>query len=672
MGIIPRANPNNLPQLNNLPQARNQTEVRPYTGGAEALGDLAGIATQYYQKEKKRNDVTAVMQARRELSDLETQTFDPANPDGISKYKGINALGANEAIVPKIDSKISEIRMRMSRDQQEMFDGVAMNYRDGVTARLNSYMGKEHEEALGQEQKATLTNLSNDAFSSVLRGDPPDVTANKLAEVVAVGDAVADANGYPPAVKDANRRSLVSGHHQEVLTHLVGTDYTKAEDYLSAHRNEMLPEAVVRVEAQLRPIAEAGENESIAGSIVDGGTLQTNAVGQVSTRSANDPVSIQKDFRAIAEKNGTIITSMQRGVIAKGAGIHSQHPKGTAADFRTRDKTPEQVNQLMADLRSAGFEVIDERGNKDGPHIHAELPPQGSRAGAPATMLPAQSLGEALDRVRSMEPDVRRRKAIESEVRSRWAVREADKVDAERTALERMRTSVGSSTGGFRQSLGADYAEAEKQGWLPGLKAIWNEKRTGQLIDTDPLVYDRFARLAVSDPKAFASKATVVDLWKHAGELSTADLSRLQGAWKEMQDPKKAEGARNYRNVEAALIDEGLLKLGWDGSRPADKQKAAVFGLAVSQSRDAFRAMNPGKDITPEQDRILVGQVVQRFAKDPDKALDTARKLSDARLSISVNDRKVATAALRRLGYTNPDEFMILRAAEQMKQGAPK
>lgn len=89
--------------------------------------------------------------------------------------------------------------------------------------------------------------------------------------------------------------------------------------------------------------------------------------------------AVQRDFRAIAEKHGATITSMERPVIARGAGARSQHPHGTAADFRTRDKTPEQVEALMADLRRAGFEVVDER-NTDQPHIHAELPPGGRRA----------------------------------------------------------------------------------------------------------------------------------------------------------------------------------------------------------------------------------------------------------------------------------------------------
>lgn len=88
----------------------------------------------------------------------------------------------------------------------------------------------------------------------------------------------------------------------------------------------------------------------------------------------------QDQFAGIAARNGSAVTSGVRPVLpGVGAGANSQHPKGTAADFRTNGLRPEQVQSLMGDLRGQGFEVIDERDNRNGrgPHIHAELPPGG-------------------------------------------------------------------------------------------------------------------------------------------------------------------------------------------------------------------------------------------------------------------------------------------------------
>jgi len=58
---------------------------------------------------------------------------------------------------------------------------------------------------------------------------------------------------------------------------------------------------------------------------------------------AVDPKKIQSLFTDIAGRHKATITSMVRPIINKGAGARSQHPHGTAADFRTKDKTPEEV-----------------------------------------------------------------------------------------------------------------------------------------------------------------------------------------------------------------------------------------------------------------------------------------------------------------------------------------
>lgn len=100
-----------------------------------------------------------------------------------------------------------------------------------------------------------------------------------------------------------------------------------------------------------------------------------------------DPQDVQKTYQNLGATHGFEITSMQRPVLADvGAGARSQHPKGTAVDYRTAGKTPLQIAALKADLEAQGFEVIDESDGKTGtgPHLHAELPP-GVRRQAPAS-----------------------------------------------------------------------------------------------------------------------------------------------------------------------------------------------------------------------------------------------------------------------------------------------
>ena len=143
------------------------------------------------------------------------------------------------------------------------------------------------------------------------------------------------------------------------------------------------PEAGVHhqdaLESALRQMSDGDQVE--VGSHVDLSQfeLRPELQAHMQLRGGNEPQDVQHDFRTLAARHDATITSMERPIIAAGAGARSQHPHGTAADFRTRDKTPEQVEALMADLRAAGFEVIDER-HTEAPHVHAELPPGGRRS----------------------------------------------------------------------------------------------------------------------------------------------------------------------------------------------------------------------------------------------------------------------------------------------------
>lgn len=123
----------------------------------------------------------------------------------------------------------------------------------------------------------------------------------------------------------------------------------------------------------------------------------------------------QDIFADIAARHGSQVTSGIRPVLpGVGAGANSQHPKGTAADFRTNGLSPQQVDAMMQELRSRGFEVIDERDNRNGrgPHIHSELPPGGRRVmpaqkdQAPSALqeriAAAQAMGASDDDIRRM------------------------------------------------------------------------------------------------------------------------------------------------------------------------------------------------------------------------------------------------------------------------------
>jgi len=90
-----------------------------------------------------------------------------------------------------------------------------------------------------------------------------------------------------------------------------------------------------------------------------------------------------KSLIDFAKANKFDVTSTTGG----GHNVGSKHYKGRAIDVRTKNKTPEQINQFMALARKAGFRVLDERvrpkGQKkwDGEHLHLELMKKGGQFG---------------------------------------------------------------------------------------------------------------------------------------------------------------------------------------------------------------------------------------------------------------------------------------------------
>ena len=167
--LIPRS-PGPQVQQQMGPQVRNtaQVDMSPTVRAAGVLGKAAG---DFFQQQKDKADLTAVMQARRELSEWEGSTFNPGNAEGIGKYKGRESLNAPPELLGDLDQRVSDIRSRLSRDQQQRFDQVALSFRDSVQGRLNSYADREYSAYEASERKASIDNIGQDAVNAGVSGD---------------------------------------------------------------------------------------------------------------------------------------------------------------------------------------------------------------------------------------------------------------------------------------------------------------------------------------------------------------------------------------------------------------------------------------------------------------------------------------------------------------------
>lgn len=657
MPIVPRVNPQVRP-IGELPRARNTTDVpmNPLGGLADATRGFGALANEFAQKEKKRNDLTAVMAARRRLSEFEGQLFDPENPEGINAYRGKNALGANEGILPQLDAIRGEIEGTLHNDEQRaLFANIEMNFRDSLTGRLNGHMQREHEAFLAAEQKAATANLTNDAVTAALSGDF-GLAASRGQELLAMNRALMETQGMPEDFIKAAEREQVSGIHASIVDGMLARDPLQAQSYYDRFADQFSAVDRARVERALQPFvqdaqAEADKDDALAGVAPP-------------ARDFTDAAQVQSTFRTIAEQHGATITSMVRPVISRGAGARSQHPKGTAADFRTKDKTPEQVEKLMADLRAAGFEVIDER-NTDQPHIHAELPPAvGGADHEPLQAIAAtepQTLGEALSRLDSIA-DPTRRKRAETKVRQEWSIREQDKADQERTSLEAMRLAVEGADprAKLRDVLGPQYEMAVANGWDTSLQARLDKRATGELVQSDPILVDALTREAVLSPETFKKR----DIYANANRLDTADLARLTNLQADLRDPKKRGAAEAKWATEAQRLESAYRQLGF-ASVPGKPQRHAAergqFEIFYQQAKAAF-IQSQGKEPDQAQADALMRDVVRRVALNPSllSKAATAEKFAG---SLSESDRATVLQVLRARGITNPTDAQITAAA---------
>jgi hypothetical protein len=107
---------------------------------------------------------------------------------------------------------------------------------------------------------------------------------------------------------------------------------------------------------------------------------------------------VQAKYEAIGNSFGFVTTSITRTQAENdalpGAVKNSQHleSRGTARDWSIRGKTQAEIDAFVAALRAEGFQVIT-KPHGTGPHIHAELPPQGARK-TPEAVLQEKPEGE--------------------------------------------------------------------------------------------------------------------------------------------------------------------------------------------------------------------------------------------------------------------------------------
>lgn len=675
--LIPRTQGQTV-DLQRSPNVRNtaQVDLSPISRG---VTQLAGIANDYLQGEKDRADLTAVMQARRELSDWEGQTFDPSNANGISKYKGKEALNASSSLLPDLDKRVDEIRGRLTRDQQAQFDGIAGNFRDSLQGRLNGYADREYRAYESAERKATLDNLGQDAVAAGVAGDFGR-QAQIANELLLIARRSYLAEGFGPEAVKASERGIVSSIHKQTVEGMMTADPYGAQSYLDRFADQLTPTDYAQLERTLYPVVADANHYNIAEQII-GGMVPAEGAGDtdidamivgLESKGQNDaknPDSSATGAGQFIAGTWLDVVKRHRPDMAKGKSdeqilalrtdgelsreMVTRYREDNARQLQARGVALTPVNLYAAHHFGAGGAVKFAQASGDTPmasilpkrdiaankylqgKTKAEVlanwagrglavPAMGAVDGAPiqdsASVSPPATFQEAVLRIpRSLAP--RDRRGVEAYLRDLYAAKKAQQEAADQAASMSIYDKVTAADPTQPLSKILTPAELALAGRESSLAESINRYRKlqseGAVIEDDPVTLDQIHRLQATDPTKFAA----LNLAEYGDKLSGKTMKTLAEAQRTANDPaKRADWLTDEQRVNV-----GLAMLGLDSARDSRGSGSGKKNEPRDRMRGEFRiaynnalqafTQNTTKKPTPEQADTLMRTVALQFAK---------------------------------------------------------
>lgn len=634
----------------------------PDLGAGVRLGQQAlGAANQYFQQQVEINDTTAIMGARSQLSAWESSTFDPNNPDGITKYQGKNALGARDALVPDLQKTISSISDGLTPRQRQQFLGVAENFSASFNSRLNGYADREHSQYLQAEQKSAISNLTQDAVAAGMAGDFNRQDSVGV-ELLAMARANAMAQGFGEELIKAQERGLVSTIRASTIENVATTNPFEAQAYYERYADQMTPEDRARADRLLYPVVSDAHAQEVADSIIGGRPIsEYRDPGQRGAKSPSPQVVkiIEEEaaaagvppevMMALAEQesgfnpdavnpevldDGDQATGLFQYRATSAGGIDRKDARASARraaqEFAKRSKQGGVEFAVAAHFAGeGGADAVVNRGRTaENPKTARYISEVMGRAARWRGEAPAQpvaissppSEAAAIERAQQIR-DPRQRAAVLGKIRERFNLSDLRKQEEDRALTESAYVAINQSSNPnapLREQLGAPtYAWAVRTGKLNTLEEMRKRKITGQFVQDDPVLAEQLERQAALQPEEFAKR----NLYEMADKLSTETITQLLAKQKAANDPSKRADWMN----DTERLDRGFQMLGIsrDGdaagsgsgkkNQPRDVLRGE-FRIAYQNAQTQF-IQNTGKKPTPEQSDVLLNSTAKLFSQ---------------------------------------------------------
>lgn len=692
-----------------LPGVR-QTAEADFSGvvaQGRALQQIAGVGFDLAKRIQDKNDTAAVMAARRKLSDWEAGTFDPGNPEGIQKYRGRNALGADEALVGDLDKQLSTIGGELTPRQREKFAGVAEGFRDSVRGRVLTHMDREHSAFLDAEQNAAVENLGRDAISAGVGGDfvLQDQRANELIEM---NRAKLQADGAGEQAIRLQNETLASTIRARTVEGMMASQPFDAQGYFEKYRDQLTPTDRLRVENLLGPIINDAEAEEKVTAIMSGQTFtqyrDPGARGQPSPEIKKildeeaDAAGIPRPMLyALAEQESSFNPKAVGSVLDDGdratgllqyratssTGFDRTDPRqsarAAAREFAERSKRHGPDYAIAAHFSGdGGADAVVLRGrsaaNPKTAQYVREVKGRAARwAGQPDAQDVVPGLGappateaDALE-LAGRERDPRIRAAMQAKIRERYNLADMRRQQQDRAISESIYIAINRAENPglpLPQLIGADaYAHAERNGQIPALESMRKNKIAGTLVQDDVLLVDTLRREAALSPATFRQR----NIYAIAEKFSTATLDDLLGMQKQANDPaKRADWATEQQRIDSGLR---ILGIGTDtdpaagGKKREREQQRAAFANIYRQYEKAYIQTN-GKKPSPQDADMMLNRAVTNVSQDMGRKLTPTYSSSIEGYSAAMprSERAAIIEAYKRAtGGLEPSEADIVR-----------
>lgn len=623
--------------VQNLPGARVQNYVTPEGLGAgvgQALQRTAGVVNDIAQREQEKANIAAVMDADRQLADLEMRLFnDPEN--GALTRRGRDAFGLPERVFPEWDKQVSQISGRLTPAQRDAFQRSATSRRNDLNRTLSRHVVQESDRYYQEERQAYIATAAEAAAANYT--DPTRIDLEADRAVMAARAAALD-DGASPFVIQQTERNARGQVYTTAIKRMVDADPSSAVDYFEQVKDRLTTAQVMALEPVIKEARVTAQSFAVADRALYGAGGFDSAVEAV----------LQTEGGYVADDAGRGETNFGINVSANpDVDVRNLTPDQAKAIYRERywdaigaDALPQNlqaiafdaaVNQGVGNARkwiaeSGGDPAVFARLRRDHyARLIAEDPDkyQQYAAGWEARVAKFErgataepSLAQAL-RTLADEPDPDVRRAAESRVRSQYQA-----IEAERTQRRNDALNAGFSYlqgGGTIATMPADVRAAIEPKDMVTLESYERQRTTNTQVRTDPVEYNNLVQQSATEPLKFAER-NLVEL---VDKLSESDLQRLIGAQAQIKAGRDADIANTRKLVTAVtepmLAQLRLIRMGERASDPPriteeNQPRVAAFQLAIQEEVEFFRAER-GKDPTIDDvqkmaNRLLVSRTI--------------------------------------------------------------